>query len=78
MPIDPVCGMEVDENTGLKVEYGGKVCYFCSPGCKAEFEANPEKYIGMESMGHSHHSHGGHTHSRHGHGMRHRRGGCHH
>ncbi|WP_297092384.1 YHS domain-containing protein [Thermococcus sp.] len=71
MPIDPVCGMEVDENTGLRVEYGGKVYYFCSPGCKAEFEANPEKYIGMEGMGHSHHS-------RHGHGMGHRRGGCHH
>ena len=71
MPIDPVCGMEVDENTGLRVEYGGKVYYFCSPGCKAEFEANPERYAGMGSMGHSHHSH-------HGHGMGHRRGGCHH
>jgi len=68
MPIDPVCGMEVDENTGLRVEYGGTVYYFCSPGCKAEFEANPEKYIGVEGMGPS----------RHGYGMGHRRGGCHH
>ncbi|WP_297504003.1 YHS domain-containing protein [Thermococcus sp.] len=78
MPIDPVCGMEVDENTGLRVEYGGTVYYFCSPGCKAEFEANPEKYIGVEGMRHSHHSHGSHAHSRHGYGMGHRRGGCHH
>ncbi|WP_258084197.1 YHS domain-containing protein [Thermococcus thermotolerans] len=78
MPIDPVCGMEVSEDTGLKVEYGGKVYYFCSPGCKAEFEANPEKYIGMGGMKDHHHSHGGHGHSHHGHHMGHRRGGCHH
>jgi len=57
----------VSEDTGLKAEYGGKVYYFCSPGCKAEFEANPEKYIG--GMG---------SHSHHGHHMGHRRGGCHH
>ncbi|ASJ12668.1 YHS domain-containing protein [Thermococcus thioreducens] len=71
MPIDPVCGMEVSEDTGLKVEYGGKVYYFCSPGCKAEFEANPKKYAGTEGMGHSHRS-------RHGHHRGHRMGGCHH
>ena len=45
MPIDPVCGMEVGEETEFKVEYDGKVYYFCSPHCKAQFEANPEKYI---------------------------------
>ncbi|NJE04703.1 YHS domain-containing protein [Thermococcus sp. M36] len=72
MPIDPVCGMEVDENTGFKAEYGGKVYYFCSPGCKAEFEANPEKYIG-DMGGHSHHGHSHHSHHR-----GHRMGGCHH
>lgn len=69
MPIDPVCGMEVSEDTEFKVEYAGKVYYFCSPGCKAEFEANPERYAGMESMGHSHHSHGSHHRG-------HRMGGC--
>ncbi|WP_048152363.1 YHS domain-containing protein [Palaeococcus ferrophilus] len=62
MPIDPVCGMEVDEGTGFRVEYKGRVYYFCSPGCKAEFEANPEKYV---SVGHSHH-------------RMHHMGGCHH
>ncbi len=73
MPIDPVCGMEVDENTGFRVEYGGKVYYFCSPGCKAEFEANPERYAGMGDMRHSHHEHSHRTHRR-----MHFMGGCHH
>ncbi|NJE76153.1 YHS domain-containing protein [Thermococcus sp. ES12] len=69
MPIDPVCGMEVSEDTGLKVEYGGKVYYFCSPHCEAQFEANPEKYVKDEGMrqGHGMHSHGHeHGHKRHG------------
>lgn len=43
---DPVCGMkiEVDEAAG-KSEYNGKVYYFCAPGCKKLFDANPEKYV---------------------------------
>jgi YHS domain-containing protein len=45
MAIDPVCGMECDEKeTKLKSEYKGKTYYFCAPGCKAEFDENPEKY----------------------------------
>ena len=69
MPIDPVCGMEVGEETEFKVEYGGKVYYFCSPHCKAQFEANPEKYVKEGDMEHGHgmHSHGhGHGHKKHG------------
>lgn len=66
MPIDPVCGIEVGEGTELKVEYEGKVYYFCSPYCKAQFEANPEKYIKGKKMEHGMHSHGhGHGHKRH-------------
>ncbi len=46
MAIDPICKMEVDEKiTKFKSEYKGKIYYFCAPGCKKEFEANPEKYI---------------------------------
>ncbi len=38
--------MVVDERTAdYKSEYGGKKYYFCSLGCKKEFDANPEKYI---------------------------------
>ena len=37
MAIDPVCGMEVDEGTGIKAEKNGKFYYFCSEHCKKEF-----------------------------------------
>ena len=52
---DPVCGMEVDASTDLKFEYDGVTYYFCSRGCKAAFEKNPEKYAGKPS---SHEGHG--------------------
>jgi Cu+-exporting ATPase len=43
---DPVCGMEVNEQTATqKAEYGGKTYYFCAPGCKRAFEAEPAKYL---------------------------------
>jgi len=46
MAIDPICKMQVDENTAThKTEYKGKTYYFCAPGCKASFEENPEKYV---------------------------------
>lgn len=46
MAIDPVCGMEVDESSpAATYEYKGKTYYFCAPGCKADFERDPEKYL---------------------------------
>lgn len=46
MAIDPVCGMEVDEDTAVYVtEYNGTTYYFCSPGCKADFDTEPEAYL---------------------------------
>ncbi len=42
---DPICGMNVDMNKGLKIESKGKYYYFCSPYCQATFEKEPEKYI---------------------------------
>jgi len=46
---DPICGMEVDEETAeYKSEYKGKTYYFCAPGCRRAFEENPEKYIAKE------------------------------
>jgi len=45
MAKDLVCGMEVDERKAkYKTEYEGKTYYFCAPGCKKAFEANPRKY----------------------------------
>lgn len=54
---DPVCGMDVDPaTTAGKSEYKGQTYYFCSPGCKKSFDADPEKYI-SESHEHSGHHH---------------------
>ena len=42
---DPVCGMDVDatQATGAST-HAGKTYYFCSPDCKAKFDAAPDKY----------------------------------
>jgi YHS domain-containing protein len=45
MTKDPVCGMTIDEKTApAKSEYQGQTYYFCMPGCKKKFDANPEQY----------------------------------
>lgn len=60
MAIDPVCKMEVDENSAAATsEYKGKTYYFCAPGCKAAFDKDPEKYLGQQE-GHASHDHHGH------------------
>ncbi|MBM2851828.1 MAG: heavy metal translocating P-type ATPase [Candidatus Nitrosotenuis sp.] len=41
---DPVCGMIVNEKTGLYSELGGRKFYFCSPVCQHTFE-QPEKEL---------------------------------
>ncbi len=46
MEKDPVCGMDVDpKNAAGKSEYQGETYYFCSPGCKKDFDKEPQKYI---------------------------------
>jgi YHS domain-containing protein len=39
----PVMGLAI--NKELFTMYKGKKVYFCCPGCKPEFEKNPEKYL---------------------------------
>ena len=57
MAIDPVCGMEVNEESAAATsEHEGKTYYFCAPGCKAAFDENPQKYLQQEHGG----GHGGH------------------
>lgn len=41
---DPVCGMQVDENTPHKSNAGGETIYFCSASCKEKFDAKPDEY----------------------------------
>lgn len=65
MAIDPVCGMEVDEQSAAATsEYQGKTYYFCAPGCKRQFDRDPARFAGPsaadgEKHGHSKHTGGG-------------------
>ena len=46
MAIDPVCGMEISEETApAKTQYDGVSYFFCSTACKDAFEEDPEEYI---------------------------------
>jgi YHS domain-containing protein len=50
MAKDPVCGMTVDEQSAAGTsEYQGQTYYFCSKGCKAAFDKEPEKYVTQQS-----------------------------
>jgi xanthine dehydrogenase accessory factor len=43
---DQVCGMTVDPLTALhKSVHGGATFWFCSAGCQAEFEKDPQRYL---------------------------------
>jgi len=44
MPVDPVCGIEMDESLALIHEHDGKKYYFCCDGCKKIFIKKPKKY----------------------------------
>lgn len=46
---DPVCGMEVTYETAqARSEYNGQTYYFCSLGCKEDFDREPERYVNQE------------------------------
>ena len=43
--VDPVCGMTVAAaDSTLQLEHNGTIVYFCSPGCRAAFRKDPERY----------------------------------
>ena len=46
MAKDRVCGMDVDETTAKHTtDYKGQTYYFCAPGCKKAFQAEPDTYL---------------------------------
>lgn len=46
MARDPVCGMEVDEETApASTEYKGQTYYFCSQACKEGFEEELGEFL---------------------------------
>ena len=45
-PVDPVCGMTVNPaDTKYRAVHDGQTYSFCSAGCQAKFEAEPNKYL---------------------------------
>jgi len=47
---DPVCGMTVATGkAGRPLELAGTTYYFCSAGCRAEFESDPDSYARKET-----------------------------
>ena len=54
--IDPNCQMKVDTDNppGGSSEYQGTTYYFCSPGCKAAFEQDPESHLSSPTPGSPH------------------------
>lgn len=51
--LDPVCGMKVNRDSKFHASHLGEEYYFCSAGCQKKFEADPRKYFGRSSPGHS-------------------------
>ena len=44
--IDPVCKMEIEDGkAAARSEYKGQTIYFCAPGCKVDFDKEPERYL---------------------------------
>lgn len=44
MPVDPVCGIEMDKELAVTHEHNGKTFFFCCEGCKRIFVKKPNKY----------------------------------
>ena len=66
---DPVCGMQVTEDSPHHQEHEGKTWFFCSEGCRRKFAADPERYAAQASAV---------SHTDHGAGRGHAHGGAHH
>ncbi len=46
MATDPVCGMQVDtESAQHTAEHNGTRYYFCSKGCRLDFEEDPGRFL---------------------------------
>ena len=52
MTHDPVCGMDVDpENASERKEHEGQTYFFCSAGCRKQFEQDPKRFARDPSKG---------------------------
>jgi uncharacterized protein len=46
---DPVCGMKVDRAKALRASHDGRIYWFCSEHCRAQFAADPKPYMGSKA-----------------------------
>ena len=50
MAIDPVCGMQANEDRAAGTsEYQGQTYDFCSTSCKQQFDQNTARYTGQRT-----------------------------
>jgi xanthine dehydrogenase accessory factor len=48
--LDPVCGMTVQVGTARhRATFGGRTYYFCSAGCRKQFETDPASFVAAEA-----------------------------
>ncbi len=59
--IDPVCGMTPKPETPHRLVHNGSEILFCSAGCRAKFENDPERYLDAKGAPASAHHHAGST-----------------
>ena len=53
---DPVCGMQIDpQQAAGSSEYQGQTYYFCSTGCKRQFDRDPQQFVGKQGEAQSEH-----------------------
>lgn len=46
MATDPVCGMGVEREKAIKIDWEGQLFFFCAKGCRDEFASHPEQFTG--------------------------------
>jgi len=51
MATDPVCGMAVERDKAIRLDWDGQVYYFCALGCRNEFANNPEIFVNLPGAG---------------------------
>jgi Cu+-exporting ATPase len=48
--VDPVCGMEVAVGAARETAaHDGTTYFFCCAGCRSRFEADPARYLTVET-----------------------------
>jgi putative ABC transport system ATP-binding protein len=52
---DPVCGMRVEPERAVRLEWEGETVYFCAAGCRDQFEhersSPPDTLVGYTGQG---------------------------